>query len=206
MFGVNTKRSRVEHKLQEARFFYDRLVEKDRRYTKLTKQKAWKRAADEMSEWMFYASAFISATRSTYLHLNRATKAKDENKCWLVAQEKLPVHEIGRVLRDLMVHEATPNAGLQVDVPPPKRGETPGDTVVRGLMQVPRNLGIHVPVEEALPDLSEDAKQLAKRHKKITDLFGVILAGMEQLVADAQSRSMLSEEPIGPGVSTKRKH
>jgi hypothetical protein len=205
MFGVNTQRSRVEHKLREARFFYDRLVAKEGRYAKLVKQKTWSRATDEMNEWMFFASAFISATRSTYLHLSRATKAHDENKRWLAAQENLPVHEIGRELRDFMLHEATPNAGYQADLPPQKAGETRGDWVVRGMFDELRNPTIQVSVEEALPSLSEGAKQLARSHKKITDLFGTILTAMGQLVSEAQARNMLSEESIGPGVSTKRK-
>jgi len=206
VFGLNTHRSRVEHKLQEARYFYNRLAAKDVRYTKLTKAKTWNRALDEMNEWMFYASAFISAVRSTYYYLHRATKATDdENKSWLIAQEKLPVHEIGRDLRDFMLHEATPNAGYEVDLSPPKPGETKGDWVVRGLMQEPRNPRIQVSIEETLPNLSEGAKKFAKGRKTITDLFGTILAAMEQLVAEAQARNMLSEAPIGPGVSTKRK-
>lgn len=207
IIGLNSHRSRIEHKLNETRYFYERLLAKYIRYKKLVKQKAWNgdRARGEVQEWMYCASAFISATRSTYYYLLRSTKAKSDDRGWLLKQEQLPIHEIGKQLRDFMLHEATPNTGFQVDLPPPKPGESKGDWVVRGLMHEPRNAVIAISVAEVLPQLKPEAIALAQGFKDDgTELLAAILKGVEQLVSDAEARGMLTDDGIGPGISTKR--
>lgn len=206
IFGLNTHRSRVEHKLSEARYFYERLLTKDIRYRKLATQKAWRNARDELNEWMFLASAFISATRSTYYYLQKATKAKSDHRQWLRTQELLPIHEIGKKLRDFMLHEAMPNAGYEVELPPAKPGESKGEWVARGLLLEQHNPRIAITVTEVLPTLTPNGAALAASYKaNVSELLAAILRGVEQLVADADRLKMLSDNNIGPGVSTNRK-
>jgi hypothetical protein len=72
ILAFNSQKIRVEHELREARFFFDRVAARDARYSKLAKQKIWDRARVEASEWMYLASAFISATLSVYLYFDFA--------------------------------------------------------------------------------------------------------------------------------------
>ncbi len=102
----------------------------------------------------------------------------------------------------MMLHESTPSAGFQVEMPPPRPGETKGDWAVRGLFE-PRKATIGIAVEEMLPNLSPEAKALVRSCKTSTQLLTMILRGVEQLVEDARARNMLSEEHAGRPVSTK---
>jgi len=191
--------------MNEARYFYRRLAAKDARYKTLVRQKIWKRATAELTEWMYCASAFVSATRSTYFYLKVATKGKPNDKAWLVIQERLPIHEIGKHLRDFMLHEATPNTGYKVDLPPPRRGESKGDWVFRGLMMEPLNPVIAISVPETLPHLTTAALALTSQYRDdATALCTAILVAVERLVAEADERQLLTSDPIGPAVSTRR--
>jgi hypothetical protein len=205
LLGFNTHRARIEHKFQEARYFYNAMLTREDRYKRLAKQKVWGKATRELGEWMYCVSAFISATRSTYYYLNKATKRGSADRTWLETEAKKPVHEIGKSLRDFMLHEATPNTGFQVTLGPPRPGETNGDWVVRGLMAEPRNPSIAISASDILPRLSSDAEIFAKTYGgNISGLFLAIMDGVSKLVTEADDRSILTDENIGPAVSTNR--
>lgn len=205
LLGLNTHRARIEHKLKEARHFHGQLSTKDERYRKLARQKQWGRAQKELDEWMYCASAFISATRSTYYYVNKATKKGSVDRLWLDEEVKKPIHEIAKRLRDFMLHEATPNTGFQATLGQPRPGETKGDWVVRSLMVEPQNPSIALSVVEVLPQLSPAAKALAEQHgSNISGLLSAVMTGMRELVAEAESRNILSDDNIGPAISTNR--
>lgn len=205
LLGFNTHRARIEHKLKEARHFYGQMVARDDRYKKLARQKLWGKAQKELDEWMYSVSAFISATRSTYYYINRATKKGTAERTWLDAEVKKPIHEIARRLRDFMLHEATPNSGFSATLAPPRSGETAGDWVVRSLMSEPRNPSIAISTLDILPQLSSGAKALAEKFGgNIAGLLSAIIDGVSELVARADDRNILTDENIGPAVSTNR--
>jgi hypothetical protein len=202
LLGFNTHRARIEHKLKEARHFHGQLSAKDERYRKLAKQKQWRRAQKELDEWMYCASAFISATRSTDYYINKATKRGSAERLWLDEEVKKPIHEIRR-LRDLMLPEATPNTGFQGTLRHPRPGESKGAWVVRSLMVEPQNPSIALSVAGILPQLSAAAKRLAQQHgSNVSGLLSATMTGMLELVAEAESRKILSDDNIEPAVST----
>jgi hypothetical protein len=205
LLGFNTHRARIEHKLKEARYFHGLMVVREERYKKLARQKLWIKAQKELDEWMYCASAFISATRSTYFYIAKATKRGSAERTWLNGEVTKPVHEIGRMLRDFMLHEATPNTGFQATLAAPRPGETKGDWVVRSLMVEPQNPSIAVAISDILPQLSSDAKALAAQYgSNISGLFSAILGGVSDLVTQADGHNILTDENIGPAVSTNR--
>jgi hypothetical protein len=205
LLGFNTHRARIEHKLKETRYFHGLMVARERRYKKLARQKLWRKAQDELNEWVYCASAFISATRSTYFYIAKATKRGSPERTWLDSAVAEPIHEIGRRLRDFMLHEATPNAGFSVTLGPQRPGETRGDWVVRGLMSEPRNPSIAMSTADILPKLSLGAKALAEKPGgDIAGLFSGIMEGVNDLVAQANDHNILSDENIGAAVSTNR--
>lgn len=203
IFGQNTFRLRIQHKQREAAFFFAKLEAQEQRFRKLAG--GWnKKAMHEMEQYMYYASAFISAARSTYAYLQAITKRRSPHSQWLADQENKPIHEIGRHLRHMMLHEATPNAGLRTDISPPRPGESLGEAVWRSLVQA-KNAAIVIDVAAALPKLSNAATTLARTFPTTTELFGAILAGISTLVSEADQRGMLRDESVGPPSATSRR-
>lgn len=204
LLGFNTHRERIEHKLREARYFYNLMLAKEERYKKLARQQLWGKARKELHEWMYCASAFISATRSTYYYIGKAAKKGTPERGWLDAEVKKPIHEIGRRLRDFMLHEATPNAGFSSTLGPPRQGETKGDWIVRNIMK-PRNPSIAITASDILPQLSPDGKALAEKYGgDISALFSAIMDGVTGIVAEADHHDILTLEDLGAAVSTGR--
>jgi hypothetical protein len=205
LLGFNTYRARIEHKLSEVRYFHGLMMSREGRYKKLARQKLWGNARKELDEWMYCASAFISATRSTYFYIAKATKRGSAERTWLEVEVTKPIHEIGRRLRDFMLHEATPNTGFQATLAPPRLGETKGEWVVRSLMIEPQNPSIAIAASDVLPQLSSDAKKLAEEYgSNVSGLLSAILGEVTGLVRAADDRGILSDENVGPAVSTNR--
>jgi len=70
-------------------------------------------------------------------------------------------------------------------------------------MVEPQNPSIALSVAGILPQLSAAAKRLAQQHgSNVSGLLSATMTGMLELVAEAESRKILSDDNIEPAVST----